>query len=246
MQTPEALHSFFTRITPAIPELFNMAYAICGNYDLAEYVVQYTLMEAWIGESRGGIGFREGMRHTLRQVAMEEALQPKETGQEFTWDGLKGESDDPVMKLLAKESLETRRAVALREGCGLPLGRIARLMGISVGRVRELLDRFERSASRKLPASERAKRFDLRLSRAMHKAFDRADAGMPSLGVIYRTFEAEAQETRRPTHLAARIFRRALLIALAAVMALVFWLGAVLIQPQSAQEPVAIVTEEGQ
>lgn len=246
MQTPEALHSFFTRITPAIPELFNMAYAICGNYDLAEYVVQYTLMEAWIGESRGGIGFREGMRHTLRQVAVEEALEPKETEPEFTWDGLKDESDDPVLKLLARESLETRRAVALREGCGLPLGRIARVMGISVGRVQEILNRFERSASRKLPASDRAKRFDLRLSKSVHRAFERADAGMPSLGVIYRTFEAEAQETRRPTHLVAKIFRRVLLIVLAAVLALVFWLGAVLIQPQSAQEPAAIVTEEGQ
>ena len=246
MQTPEALHSFFTRITPAIPELFNMAYAICGNYDLAEYVVQYTLMEAWIGESRGGIGFREGMRHTLRQVAVEEALEQKENPPEFTWDGLTGESDDPVMKLLAKESPETRRAVALREGCGLPLGRIARLMGVSVGRVRELLDRFERSAGRKLPPSERSKRFDLRLSKAVHRAFNVADAGMPSLGVIYRTFEAEAQETRRPTHLAARIVRRVLLVIMAAVLALVFWLGAVLIQPQSLEKPAGIVTEEGQ
>ena len=246
MQTPEALHSFFTRITPAIPELFNMAYAICGSYDLAEYVVQYTLMEAWIGESRGGIGFREGMRHTLRQVAVEAALEPRETGQEFTWDGLKGESDDPVMRLLAKESLETRRAVALRDGCGLSPGRIARLMGVPVGKVRELLDRFERSVSRKLPASERTKRLDVRLAKAVRRAFGCPDAGMPSLGVIYRTFEAEAQETRRPTHLAARLLRRALLVVLAAVLALVFWLGAVLIQPQSTEEPAAIVTEEGQ
>lgn len=246
MQTPEALHAFFSRVTPAVPELFNMAYAICGNYDLAEYVVQYTLMEAWIGEARGGMGFREGMRHTLRHVAVEEALEPKENPPEFTWDGLKSESDDPLLKLLARESLETRRAVALRAGCGLPMNRIARLMGISVGRVREILDRFERSASRRMPVKDRAKRLDMQLFKAVGRAFDCADAGMPSLGVIYRTFEAEAQETRRPTHLVARIFRRALLIVLAAALALVFWLGAVLIQPESAEKPAGIVTEEGQ
>lgn len=246
MQTPEALHAFFSRVTPAVPELFNMAYAICGSYDLAEYVVQYTLMEAWIGESRGGMGFREGMRHTLRQVAMEEALEPKEDPPEFTWDGLKGESDDPVLRLLARESLETRRAVALRAGCGLAPARIARLMGISAGRVRELLDRFERSAVRRLPAEERAGRFDARLCRSVSRAFHLADAGMPSLGVIYRTFESEAQETRRPTHLAARIFRRTLLMMMMAVLALALWLGAVLIQPQAAQEPneIAVGAEQ--
>lgn len=246
MQTPEALHAFFSRVTPAVPELFNMAYAICGSYDLAEYVVQYTLMEAWIGESRGGMGFREGMRHTLRQVAMEEALEPKEAPPEFTWDGLKDESEDPVLKLLARESLETRRAVALRAGCGLAPARIARLMGISVGRVRELLGRFERSAGRRLPEEERTGRFDAKLCRSVSRAFSRADAGMPSLGVIYRTFESEAQQTRRPTHLAARILRRALLLVLMAALAVALWLGAVLIQPQAAQEPNQMAVEAEQ
>lgn len=78
----------------------------------------------------------------------------------------------------------------------------------------------------------------------MSRAFSQADAGMPSLGVIYRTFESEAQQTRRPTHLAARIFRRALLLVLMAALAVALWLGAVLIQPQAAQEPSAMTVEE--
>ena len=80
MQNADALRSFYSRVTPAIPELFNMAYAICGNYDLAEYSLQYTLMEAWMGEFHGGMGFREGLRNTLRRVEVaapirDEALQ---------------------------------------------------------------------------------------------------------------------------------------------------------------------------
>ncbi len=245
MQTSDALHVFFSRVTPAIPELFNMAYAICGNYDLAEYVLQYTLMETWIGDSHGGMGFREGMRHTLRHVALEEALELRENPLEFTWDELGDESGDPILAMLARENLETRRAVALRDGCGLPIAKIAKLMGLPAGRVRELIDRFEYTASRRLPAGER-RRFDSRLAKSMARAFKHADEGMPSLGVIYRSFESEAMETRRPTHLASRIVKRVVLVALAIVCALVFWLGAVLVQPVQVEDPAAIVTEEGQ
>lgn len=243
MQTPEALHAFFSRVTPIIPELFNMAYAICGSYDLAEYVVQYTLIEAWAGESRGGVGFHEGMRHTLRKVAVEEALMHRENPPEMTWDGLRRESGDPLLALLSRESTETRRVVALRIGCGLAPARIAKLMDLSAGRVRDILDRFEHTARRRISTRDDVKR---RLSRAIAGEFGRADADMPSLGLIYRTFETEVQEARRPTHLAAKIIRRALMMVLAAVIAALFWLSAVLIQPEAVEEPAAIVKEERQ
>lgn len=245
MQNTDALRSFFTRVTPAIPELFNMAYAICGNYDLAEYVLQFTLMETWSGESHGGMGFREGMRNTLRRVAVEEALEPRENVPEFTWDGLTEGGDDPVLRLLAQESTETRRAVALRYGCGLSAAKAARLMGVSVNRVKELMDHFVRSAGRSLPAEER-RRFELKLAKTVDRAFDRAAAEMPSLGLIYRSFESEAMETRRPNHLASKLVKRVLTAALAVVCALIFWLAAVLMQPNVMEEPPAIVTEEGQ
>ena len=35
MQNTEALQAYFGRVTPAIPELFNMAHAICGSRELA-------------------------------------------------------------------------------------------------------------------------------------------------------------------------------------------------------------------
>lgn len=244
-QNQDALRTFFSRVTPAIPELFNMAYTICGSYDLAQYALQYTLVEAWVGESHGGMGFREGLRNILRRVAIEEALEIRESAPEFTWDGLTDGGDDGVMRLLAAESVDVRRAVALKYGCGLPSAKAARLMGLPASRVRELLSRFERSAVRRLPAQEK-RRFELRLARAVDRAFDRADDEMPSLGVIYRSFEAEASETRRPRRLVSRLLRRGLAALLAVVCALVFWLAAVLIQPAAVEEPSAIVTEEAQ
>jgi hypothetical protein len=105
MQNPDALRAFFGRVTPVLPELFNMAHAICGNYDLAEYALQYTLLEAWRGESRGGMGFREGLKHTMRRIALQEALSSRQSAREYTWDGLIAPDGDALMELLAAESV---------------------------------------------------------------------------------------------------------------------------------------------
>ena len=66
---------------------------------------------------------------------------------------------------------------------------------------------------------------------------------MPSLGAIYRAFAAEAAETRRPSHLAARIVRRILFAVLIVACGAVFWLTAVLIQPTPVETPQTQVTK---
>ena len=241
-QNPDAMRAFFSRVTPALPELFNMAYAICGNYDLAEYALTSTLIEAWNGESHGGMGFREGLRNTLRRVAWEAALGERGSAAEKTWDALAEESGDILMRLLAAESAETRRVVALRYGCGFAPARIARLTGLSPARAKELLDRFGRAAARKLPVQER-RRAEVRLMKAVRREFERAGEDMPSPGLIYRSFEAETAQARRPRHLAGRIVKRVMAALLAVLCALLFWLAAVLIQPSPAQEPSVIAAE---
>lgn len=239
METTEDLRTYYSRVTPAIPELYNMAYAICGSYDLAEYALQYALMEGWFGETHGGMGFREGLRNTLRQVAFEEAVEPRAETPEFTWDALTESSDDPVLAQLAGETMETRRMVALRYGCGLSIGRIAKLMSRTASQVRADLEHFSRSASRKLPASQRH-RFDVHLARAIRHQFNQANDSMPSLGSIYRSFEAEAAENHRPSHWASKIVKKIILCVLAILCALIFWLAAVLIQPTVLEQPQAV------
>ena len=235
MQNTEALQTYFGRVTPAIPELFNMAHAICGSRELAVYALQYALVEAWLGEGHGGVGFREGLRYTLRGIAIEGALGARAGEGEFTWNGLSG-GDDPVISLIAQEPLPTQRALALRYGCGLPAAKIARLTGSSAGRVRELLRRFERRAARQLGARGKG-RCEAQIARAVRRTLGRPDAAMPSMSAIYRAFASEAAETRRPKHLAVRIVRRILYAVLILLCALVFWLAAVLIRPTV--EPVS-------
>lgn len=240
MQTSDVLRAYYSRVAPVIPELFNMAHAICGNYDLAEYALQCTLMEAWTGESHGGMGFREGLRNTLRRVAVAEAMGSGE-GAEYTWNGLQMRGDDPVLELLAVQTAELRRAVALRHGCGLPSGRIARLTATSAGHVREMLERFERQVSRVLTAGD-YRRAELLISRTVRREFGMMDEAMPALSAIYRAFETEAAKVRRPDHRTARIVRRCLAVLLAALCAMTFWFAAVLIRPVPAQEaaPAAV------
>lgn len=228
IRTSEMLRAFYGRVSPMIPELFNMAYAICGSYDLAEYALQYTLVEAWTGESQGGMGFREGLRNTLRHVACEEAMEPRAQNAEVTWDGLTAQSDDPVLMQLAQEDVQTRRAVALRYGCALNVARIAKLMNLSAARVRELIDRFERRARRRLDAAQK-RRYDAVIARAVRDEFARSSGDVPSLSAIYRTFESEAAETQRPKRWLARILQRTLCVLLALLCGVVFWLAAVLV-----------------
>lgn len=240
---PDAMRAFFGRVTPYIPELFNMAYAICGSYELAEYALQYALVEAWNSESRGGMGFREGLRNTLRRVAEAEAMHADSGAKAFSWDGLIETDGDPVMTLLVAEEDDVRRAAALRYGCGFPVAKSAKLMGIPAAKVKEMLDRFERAAVRRLPPSER-RGFEQRLAKAVRRSFAVAGEDMPSLGVIYRSFEAEAMEVRRPKRLVSRIVKRLLSLLLAVLCALLFWLAAVLIQPAATGESGQIVTED--
>lgn len=230
MQTSEPLRGYYGRVVPVIPELFNMAHAICGNYDLAEYVLQCALMEVWVGESHGGIGFREGLRNALRRTALEETLELRAETPEFTWDSLTAECGDPVLDTLAQESVETRRAAALRYGCDLSISRVAKLMDTTPGHIREMLERLERRSRKKLPPGE-ARRFDALASRAVRRSFAQTDEDMPSLSAIYRSFAQEAAEIQRPRHLAAKLVRRALCLLLALVCAAMFWFAAALIHP---------------
>lgn len=247
-QTREALRAYYSRVIPVIPELFNMAHAICGNYDLAEYALQYTLIEAWTGESHGGMGFRESLRNTLKRVAQEEVLEKRAEAAEFTWKGLCGETDDEVLCQLAQENEETRRIIALHYGCGLSVGRIARLMDLSIGRVRESLERVERRVRRRLGPAE-GRKSENRIAQAVHREFLQADDVMPSLSAIYRSFETEAVETKRPSRWLSRVFRRVVCLLLAVMCAVVFWFAAVLIRPVELEESVlstAPVIEQAQ
>ena len=230
---------YLSRVRPIYHQLFNMAHAITGNCDQAEYSLQYAMTDFWAASSGSQHGFREGLRNTLIQAAMRTA----NAGAEFTWNGLNCENpeeeNDPVRRLIAMESVELRRVLALKYGCGFSLRKIGRVMGIEPRRIQTALSRFEARARRKLDPGLR-RRFDGLILKAVKADFNLPSPLSPDMGNAFRTFQADAAAMTRPSRLPSRILHGVLAVIMALICIAGFWLAAVLMQPPVLEEPTEI------
>ena len=230
-QTSEQLRSWFRNVEPIYAELFNAAHVMCGNYDLAEYALRSAILEVWLENAGSGMGFRERLRGALRQAAFEAALSEDAQSAEFTWPGVgEASGDDPILRQLAQERVETQRLVLLRHGCGLPVRAIARLTDQSQAQIRAELSRFESRCRRGLAGQDRSRAEQL-IARRAKRLLSQGGPGVPQPGQVYRAFEAEADGAQVTGHRVSRIVGRALLALLALGCAAAFWLFAVLVRP---------------
>ena len=229
--TSEELRAWFRSVQPLCAELFNAAHVMCGNYDMAEYAQRSAILDVWLQNATGGMGFRERLRGALRKEAFEAALSDEGQAAEFNWPGLGAyEGDDPIAAQLVQEKVETQRLVMLRHGCALSLRSVCRLTGQTLGQARAELNRFEARCRRRLSGQDR-NRAEALITRQAKRLLARGGPNTPQPGQVYRAFEAEAGAARTP---GLRIWRVAggLLLALMALLcAGAFWLFAVLVQP---------------
>ena len=236
MMENDALQLYLNRVRPVYVQLFNLAHAITGNCDRAEYALQYALTDYWAASSASGKhhGFREGLRNTLIHAAVRDALSIKNDRPEFTWNGLAGEASeaepDSMRRITAGESIETRRILVLRYGCGFAPNRIARLMQLDTNRVLTLLRRFEARARRRLALSD-SKRFHSLITQTVRGDLSLPNAYVPEIGNVFRSFMADADSILRPNRLPSRILHAIVAVIMAVVCMLVFWFAAVLMQP---------------
>lgn len=225
-KTPEMMRAFYSRVTPILPELFNMAHAICGNYDLAEYALQCALLEVWFGEAHAGIGLKENLRTAVRRFSTAELTENHVA--EITWNELENVGDDLMLETLALESTEVRRIAALKYGCGLSASKIARLMNTSTGSIHDALLRLEKRIRRRSGIS--ARRYEAEMTASIRSEFKHSE-NMPAPGAIYRAFAAEASQVHRTNVWFSKLLKRIAALLLALLCAFVFWLAAALIQP---------------
>ena len=225
----EEFQLFIGRTRPISHQLFNLAHAVTGNCEQAEYALQSAMLDSWsAGEaSASHHGFREG----LRSGVIRAALRTEQRG-EMDWDGLNTppENADSLLMAIVQENAETRRLLALRYGCGLSPRRIARLTGQDAGRVQTLLHRFEARTRRRLPAAER-RRYEGRIKRAVRSLMFQPCPQAPEMSSVLRTFQTDAAEVFQPSRLPARILHIIATVALCLFCIIAFWLTAVLIQP---------------
>jgi len=249
-QTSEALRAWFKRVEPYYPELFNTAHVICGNYEQAEYALRSAIVEVWSQNADGGMGFREKLRSTLREEAVQAANEAGADA-ELTWPGFP-ETDRGPIHLACRERIEVQRALMLRYGLNMPVKRIARLMRLPTSEIRVWLDRFESRSRRSLPAQQSGRFTALFTQAAQQQLASRK--GIPHPAGVYRAFEAEASGLEVSEHHLSKLFYRVLVLGMALICAAMFWLFAVLVQsPQIKADPApagdagsnAVATEPG-
>ncbi len=229
--TSEALRAWFRNVQPLCAELFNAAHVMCGNYDMAEYALRSAILDVWLQEAAGGMGFRERLRQALRREAFAAALSDEGRTAEFTWRGpVTGQDDSPVAAQLGQEDIRAQRLVMLRHGCALPLRQVCRLTGMTQGQARTELRRFEARCRRRLPAQDRA-RAEALIARQAKRLLSQDSPDAPRPGQIYRAFEAEAGVARSRGPRVWRVVGSLLLALMALLCSGAFWLFAVLVQP---------------
>jgi len=236
----EDFQLYYSRFKPLYHQLFNIAHAITGSAANAEYSIQYALLNCWDGGDAG----RHGLREALKRSVIRAALKNIDTDA-CDWDGLHAVQEDPdvLHRMIGQESPEMRRILALKYGCGLPLGRIARLMDTDAGRVKQLIERFEARTRRRLEASDRRK-YDILLHQSMRSFFAAPSPLAPEAGSVFRSFQADAAGIAKPSRLPMRIAQWVFTALLAIACIVAFWFAAVLIQPPVLEEAPQIAVEE--
>ena len=237
----EELRAFFARVRPDYRELFNMAHAICGNYETAEYAVQSAILQIYRGAGpvKSRMGLRESLRGAVRREAVSQTLLIGET--ELTWDGfcpdaIDGAQGDFILQAAAQEGVDARRTLMLRYGCGLRMREIVRLTGMTRAQAVGVCTRFERRVKRRLPPRDRA-RVESRIVRCARAWLARQSEGVPDPAAVYRSLEAELLETGAPGRRLSRALSYGLWAILALLLALLFWVVMVLLEPPRLEQP---------
>ncbi|MBQ4090118.1 MAG: hypothetical protein IJC56_09630 [Clostridia bacterium] len=238
-QQTEEMRLYFNRVRPMCRELFAMAFAICADYDGAEYALQRVILSGWQGgrRLRSKRGFREGMRAEMRRVALTRVRDSgSDDWDQFGSDPLDEGPEDMLMRAIQHEDAETRRVIMLKYGCSLSNSQIGRAMAMPASHADQLLSRFLRRIKRRLDSSGRS-HLDAQLKEVCQRQLAEGGAEMPDMGAIYRNFEAEAAANYSPVgHFAGRAFTFIVAVAMLIAMGCVFWGVSAIIRPAEIED----------
>lgn len=238
-QQSEEMRLYFNRVRPICRELFAMAFAICADYDGAEYALQRVILSGWQGGRRlvSKRGFHEGLRAEMRRVALTRVNPAAEAEwDQYGADAMGDEAEDMLLRAIQHEDAETRRVVMLKYGCALSNGQIARAMAMPAGNVEQLLSRFHRRLKRRLDAAERG-HLEQRLKEVCVGRLAEGGAEMPDMGALYRNFEAEAAANYSPVgHFAGRAVTYIVAVVMLIVLGCAAWGVSAIIRPAQIED----------
>lgn len=231
-------HGFIERVRPMYDELFQCAFALTGNLELAEYVLRSALLEAFLrrGEWRERMSFHEGIAYALRAVAMAELRRIRSVGGfELDWtlpSGVNLTGEEAALRdRVERESPRTQRLMLLTYGCGLKAVQAGQALSLSAPGVKEgqrrLLSRLQRASG--LGRRE----IEARMEALSEKLLLTPCPEAPACSQMLRAFERDAQGQSGRRTSAGRVASVTFLIVGALLCALLFWLLTVLLEPRA-------------
>lgn len=254
MAATDNVQRYIERIRPLCGELYRRAHVIVGNADIAEFVLQNAIADAYARrkEWQGRIGLREALNASVREEALDELNRAMESGSyerdpddvldRSLYSGLTPDVADQTQQMLlariVREKPGLQRALMLKYGCGLSTKEIAFVLQTKHKEVNDALRlcviRMDR-ALKKLGAPKGV--LERRLGQISESALRRPGGDIPDVGTIFQFFDESMEKEKKVGARIGRVARAVLLTAGALLCALLFWLIAVLLEPRTSPAP---------
>lgn len=241
---------YIEKIRPYCAELYKRAYLITLNAEIAEYVVQSVIAEAYglFTGWQGRISFREGIFELTRETALHELMLAKDAGnleqdEEGAYGGLlfAGEESayDPTVQTiearLRREKPETQRMVMLKYGCGLRLKQIAQATDMRIqdvrARTKMCIARIEH-AMKKGQRRLSAQAIEGHVQRLAQQILKTRPIQTPEMTAVFQLFSENLSRQKPSGGFGRRIALGAFTLVGAVLSMGLLWLIAVLLQPR--------------
>ena len=226
------LREFLGQAMPQMLLFYRSAHAMTGERESAEEVLSAALYNCYVGGESGERGsLRPALFACLRESAMD-YLEEQKAPSETDYAGLPEDPSlvDPMAEWVCRQPVDIQRILVLRYGCGCSGRQIAAMTGRSQEEVHSLLERGERSLSRKLKSENQPCRpFDTLMMRSLRRAMNRETGEAVDVGRILAAFEQEANGVKKPKHPVVRALRVVFGLAGALLLIGALWLLAVLL-----------------
>jgi len=234
--------TFIERARPMLGALYHSALLITDNAETAETALQQALLQVYnASDAHDRRALREQLKAAVRDCAFARLRDmPLTDAERGDWHGAGGSSvvDDPVLSVLLSrfqmEDRELQRYLLLRYGFSLSHQRAAEASEMDPAQAREEYARFRARA-----AGARPEAFERSLARMCRQILDDGGAA-PDMSAVCRAFERDAvlsaRGKKKKRNLPLLVFS-----ALGVVLCmLLFWLMAVLLEPDSAPAAVEV------
>ena len=221
--------------------VYRLAHAATGSSELAEVVLQEALLNAYVHMDEASL--RENMRRAVSDSALAHLKAAKKAGNlELDWNGFVerpdalSEQDAPLWEFMSGQSVQVKRIVTLKYAMRWSPRQIADVMDMHTGEVKEAFTRAMAQLQRRgsqstaLARNMRISPFDRAMNRIIRLELARTGNDLPDVGAVMQMFEQDAAAVRRPNMTARKLTGGVLRTAVVLLVAMLFYLGALMAQ----------------